>query len=106
MSFEFFFFSSRRRHTRCYRDWSSDVCSSDLRWSRALAGFFAPFEKKGLKVLGPAAAPLARLRKEFRFQFLLKTTKRSLLTQTLAACFVFCAAKEIPESAILADVDP
>src|SRR6266852_5938055 len=25
-----FFFSSRSRHTRCYRDWSSDVCSSDL----------------------------------------------------------------------------
>src|SRR6266699_4298697 len=25
-----FFFSSRRRHTRCGRDWSSDVCSSDL----------------------------------------------------------------------------
>src|SRR2546429_7459602 len=29
MSF-LFFFSSRRRHTRCSRDWSSDVCSSDL----------------------------------------------------------------------------
>src|SRR2546422_664948 len=29
-SFVFFFFSSRRRHTRCSRDWSSDVCSSDL----------------------------------------------------------------------------
>src|SRR5947209_19779800 len=31
----FFFFSSRRRHTRYWRDWSSDVCSSDLpstRW--------------------------------------------------------------------------
>src|SRR2546422_11435446 len=26
----FFFFSSRRRHTRCSRDWSSDVCSSGL----------------------------------------------------------------------------
>src|SRR5207248_5013746 len=26
----FFFFSSRRRHTRSYGDWSSDVCSSDL----------------------------------------------------------------------------
>ena len=26
----FFFFSSRRRHTSCSRDWSSDVCSSDL----------------------------------------------------------------------------
>src|SRR5699024_11701924 len=28
--FLFFFFSSRRRHTRSKRDWSSDVCSSDL----------------------------------------------------------------------------
>src|SRR6185312_8643514 len=31
----FFFFSSRRRHTRSDRDWSSDVCSSDLRPSRS-----------------------------------------------------------------------
>src|SRR5256884_4418719 len=30
LHFCFFFFSSRRRHTRCSRDWSSDVCSSDL----------------------------------------------------------------------------
>src|SRR2546429_2260425 len=30
LSFRGFFFSSRRRHTRCSRDWSSDVCSSDL----------------------------------------------------------------------------
>src|SRR5690606_40806247 len=30
----FFFFSSRRRHTRFSRDWSSDVCSSDLSRSR------------------------------------------------------------------------
>src|ERR1041385_7935910 len=30
-----FFFSSRRRHTRCSRDWSSDVCSSDLRFHPA-----------------------------------------------------------------------
>src|SRR5205814_4078721 len=28
--FKSFFFSSRRRHTRCLSDWSSDVCSSDL----------------------------------------------------------------------------
>src|SRR5699024_12232525 len=33
-----FFFSSRRRHTRSKRDWSSDVCSSDL-CTRSLAGF-------------------------------------------------------------------
>src|SRR5439155_8142327 len=30
LMFFFFFFSSRRRHTRWPRDWSSDVCSSDL----------------------------------------------------------------------------
>src|SRR5690242_21510569 len=29
----FFFFSSRRRHTRLTCDWSSDVCSSDLKWN-------------------------------------------------------------------------
>src|SRR3712207_3474328 len=33
----FFFFSSRRRHTRYWRDWSSDVCSSDLSSRRTLA---------------------------------------------------------------------
>src|SRR5947209_15232540 len=33
----FFFFSSRRRHTRYWRDWSSDVCSSDLAWTNTLA---------------------------------------------------------------------
>src|SRR5207245_7990318 len=32
----FFFFSSRRRHTSCYRDWSSDVCSSDLSGARPI----------------------------------------------------------------------
>src|SRR2546426_6254831 len=31
MTYSFFFFSSRRRHTRLQGDWSSDVCSSDLR---------------------------------------------------------------------------
>src|SRR5207245_6639402 len=36
-----FFFSSRRRHTRCYRDWSSDVCSSDLDPLRRAGGHLA-----------------------------------------------------------------
>src|SRR5690606_39468885 len=34
----FFFFSSRRRHTRFSRDWSSDVCSSDLAGGRGRGG--------------------------------------------------------------------
>src|SRR5690606_40967361 len=36
-----FFFSSRRRHTRFSRDWSSDVCSSDLRTCVLLLGVLA-----------------------------------------------------------------
>src|SRR6266536_6370974 len=44
----FFFFSSRRRHTRSTRDWSSDVCSSDLKdW------------RKGLKLLRPGGRLVA-----------------------------------------------
>src|SRR2546429_5772294 len=38
----FFFFSSRRRHTRCSRDWSSDVCSSDLLAAPSEDSRFAP----------------------------------------------------------------
>src|SRR5437868_13588795 len=39
-----FFFSSRRRHTRSKRDWSSDVCSSDLeRVGRGRLGWASPY---------------------------------------------------------------
>src|SRR5262245_62399422 len=42
--FSSFFFSSRRRHTRCLSDWSSDVCSSDLRTEKVnLAQKFSLF---------------------------------------------------------------
>src|SRR2546421_4232609 len=40
--FFFFFFSSRRRHTRSDRDWSSDVCSSDL-YRLCSASFYSEF---------------------------------------------------------------
>jgi primosomal protein N' (replication factor Y) (superfamily II helicase) len=77
-----------------------------IRYSRALEKFFAPEEAKGLKVLGPAQAPLARLRRDYRFQFLLKAPRRSQLTATLSACLDFCTKKEIPEGAVLVDIDP
>src|ERR1039458_3389098 len=40
----FFFFSSRRRHTRCLSDWSSDVCSSDLH--RNVVNFLSSMRRK------------------------------------------------------------
>jgi primosomal protein N' (replication factor Y) len=76
------------------------------KWSRALAGYFQPLESGGLKVLGPAAAPLAKLKSEYRYQFLLKSPRRAVLIHALAGCMEFCAAKGIPENAIQVDVDP
>src|SRR5216683_5539506 len=59
----FFFFSSRRRHTRSDRDWSSDVCSSDLlaheisqRSQHAVAAM-----KEGIDELGQGREDLAQI---------------------------------------------
>jgi primosomal protein N' (replication factor Y) (superfamily II helicase) len=75
-------------------------------WSRALAAYFAPFEGRGAKILGPAAAPLARLRRDYRFQFVLKSPHRAILGKALAGALDFCAAKQFPETAVIVDVDP
>ena len=77
-----------------------------IRWSRALATCLAPHEKNGVKILGPAAAPLARLRRDYRFQFVLKSPHRGALSKALAAAIDYCAKKEIPETAAIVDVDP
>lgn len=77
-----------------------------IRWSRALAAYLAPFENRGVKVLGPAAAPLARLRKEYRFQFVLKAARRAALAQALSGAPDYCAGKEIPVTSVIIDVDP
>src|SRR2546429_6602955 len=48
-----FFFSSRRRHTRCSRDWSSDVCSSDLNH------LHRGYDARGISTLGNFIAEFA-----------------------------------------------
>ena len=77
-----------------------------IRWSRRLSEYFLPHDGKGVRVMGPASAPLARLKKEHRYQFLLKSTKRTLLTRLLSGALNFCDANEIPQTAILVDMDP
>src|SRR5690606_39516343 len=47
--FFIFFFSSRRRHTRFSRDWSSDVCSSDL--IEAMKRLYAPFNRNHERIV-------------------------------------------------------
>src|SRR6266542_238767 len=57
--YDIFFFSSRRRHTQCYRDWSSDVCSSDLdgvyHQGTVWAWLLGPFALAHFKAYGDAA---------------------------------------------------
>jgi len=77
-----------------------------IRWSREIEKYFAPAESRGVRVLGPAAAPLSRLKREYRFQFLLKSPKRSALHGVLDGCLGFCASRGIPERAVVVDVDP
>jgi primosomal protein N' (replication factor Y) len=77
-----------------------------IRWSRQLSEYFSPHDGKGVRILGPATAPLARLKKEHRFQFLLKSPRRSVLTKVLGGAMAYCETKEIPETAVLVDMDP
>src|SRR3989337_3513761 len=57
----FFFFSSRRRHTRCYRDWSSDVCSSDLVSDPVSPGGLGPWTPYQMLAAGWAGMTAAML---------------------------------------------
>jgi len=77
-----------------------------IRFSRKLSEYFSPHDGHQVRILGPATAPLARLKKEHRFQFLLKSPKRSILTKLLSGALQFCDAREIPQTAVLVDMDP
>ena len=77
-----------------------------IRWSRQLSEYFSPHDGEKVRILGPATAPLARLKKEHRFQFLLKSPKRSVLTKLLQGALAYCDLKEIPQTAVLVDMDP
>ena len=77
-----------------------------IQWSRRIEAFFESQKMPEIKILGPAAAPLARLKGEYRFHFLLKSRRRAALHQILSRCLAFCTEKEIPDRAILIDVDP
>lgn len=77
-----------------------------IRYSRQLSEYFSPHDGRGLRLLGPASAPLARLKREHRFQFLIKSTKHALLTKLLSGAVAYAESREIPAAAINIDVDP
>jgi primosomal protein N' (replication factor Y) (superfamily II helicase) len=76
-----------------------------LRRSTELEMFLKP-ESTSLRVMGPAPAPVPRLKNEFRFQLLLKATDRRLLNDTLHKLRRHAAAKGWGPTSLVIDVDP
>ena len=76
-----------------------------LRMSSELGAHFDP-PPEGLKPLGPAAAPVPRLKQEFRYQLLIKAVSRNRLNQALQDLRRLVLEKKWPATALTIDVDP
>ena len=77
-----------------------------IRRAQELSHYFSAHASNEMRILGPASAPLARLKREYRFQFLLKSRKKSALPKLLSGALSYADAKEIPQTSLLVDVDP
>jgi primosomal protein N' (replication factor Y) len=76
-----------------------------LRLSAELGRLLTP-EPENIKVLGPAEAPVPRLKNEFRYQLLIKSASRKLLNEHLRRIRDFALQNKWPATALVIDVDP
>jgi primosomal protein N' (replication factor Y) len=76
-----------------------------LKWSGTLGKWFDQTRHEGVRVLGPAAAPIMRLKQDYRYHFVLKSSSREKLNTTLRAMLAFAAEKKIPRTQVIVDVD-
>jgi primosomal protein N' (replication factor Y) len=74
-------------------------------WSETLGKWFQRTTLDKVRVLGPAAAPISRLKRIYRFHFILKTEQRNTLSGTLRAMLAFADGCEIPRRNLIVDVD-
>ncbi len=56
-------------------------------------------------MLGPAAAPILRLKRDYRYHFVLKSPSREKLNRLLAAMLAYAVAQKIPRTQVIVDVD-
>src|SRR5581483_7111879 len=76
-----------------------------LRMSSELGGLLVPPPEK-LRILGPAEAPVPRLKNEYRYQFLIKSASRKALNEMLQSIRRFAAERKWNATALVIDVDP
>jgi primosomal protein N' (replication factor Y) (superfamily II helicase) len=83
----------------------SDKLDEALQWSGALGRWFEQNRHEGVRVLGPAAAPILRLKRDYRYHFVLKSPSREKLNATLRAMLAYAATQKIPRTQVIVDVD-
>jgi primosomal protein N' (replication factor Y) (superfamily II helicase) len=76
-----------------------------LRWSGILGRWFEKIRHEGVRVLGPAAAPIERLKRDYRYHFILKSPSRQKLNALLRAMLVHAVKEYIPRTNVIVDVD-
>ena len=83
----------------------SDNLDDALQWSGTLGKWFDATRHEGVRVLGPAAAPIMRLKRDYRYHFVLKSPSREKLNTTLRAMLAHSAQQKIPRTQVIVDVD-
>ena len=83
----------------------SDKLDEALQWSGALGKWFDKTRHEGIRVLGPAAAPILRLKRDYRYHFVLKSASREKLNALLRAMLSYAAEQKIPRTQVIVDVD-
>ena len=83
----------------------SEKLDEALTWSGELGRWFDKTRHEGIRVLGPAAAPILRLKRDYRYHFILKSPSREKMNTLLRAMLAEAAARKIPRTQIIVDVD-
>jgi primosomal protein N' (replication factor Y) (superfamily II helicase) len=74
-------------------------------WSGILGKWFETRRHEGVRVLGPAAAPILRLKQDYRYHLVLKSDSREKLNTLLRAMLVHASQQKIPRTQVIVDVD-
>jgi primosomal protein N' (replication factor Y) (superfamily II helicase) len=74
-------------------------------WSAALGRWFQQARLEKVRVLGPAAAPIVRLKRIYRYHFVLKAERRQMLGEALRAMLAFAETQGIARRNLVVDVD-
>jgi primosomal protein N' (replication factor Y) len=83
----------------------SDKLDDVLKWAGLLGRWFEKTRHEGVRVLGPAAAPIQRLKRDYRYHFILKSQSREKLNGVLRAMLAHVESEKIPRTNVIVDVD-